>query len=354
MSTTPISAFGVTPPTRGYPSNKMSLAPGADYHIPSGTWSIFCEGGNIAIQQLDQVSLIWRVIGQGENQLTYLTSDGKNYRVVNQTGCVVGAYLTNAGTGYTSAPAVTVPASSGATLFPVVSASVHMVNTTVTVNSSGTNYTYAPMVMFDAPGINGLQATGHATLSAGVISIVVDNQGGGYTFTPNVYLINDSRDTTGAGAIATATLTGAGTIAAVLVRNFGLPVSAVPTVTFTGGGGTGAAATAILNYVISAYTVTSAGSGYVGNVLVTGFMPPISASNTNPSVQANLISQTQAWIQASLWTSSSLTATGQTVFAGGNYPGVPTGFVLGWSNGSAAQVSFTGSGVTDTVTILPV
>lgn len=354
MSTTPLAALGVVPPTRGYPSNKWTLPPGCDFHIPSGTWAIFSEGQQISVQQLDQVALIWRPIGQGENQLTYLNSDGKNYRVANQTGCVVGAYLTNAGSGYTSAPTVTA-AAGGATFLAITSAQPHMVGTSVTVLSNGTNYTFAPIVVFDAPPNGGLQATGYATLSAGVISIVVTNQGGGYQSTPSVYLINDARDSTGGGASAVCTLTGAGTIAAVVTKNFGTVLSAVPALTFTGGGGSGTAATAILNYVVSAYTVTSAGSGYAGNVLVTGVMPPIVASNTNPSVQSNLVSQTQAWIQASLWGgSSSLTATGQTVFSGGNFTGVPTGFVMGWSNGSAAQVSFTGSGVVDTVYILPV
>jgi hypothetical protein len=355
MGTNPIAAFGVSPPTRGLPTNLITLTPGTDYHIPSGTWQIYSQGQYISIQQRDQITRLWQTIGAGADGVSYINSDGVNYRVVNQTGCVVGAYLTNAGTGYTSAPTVSAGTTSAASFTAITSAQNHMVSTSVTVTSSGTGYTYDPIVVFDAPPINGLQATGYATLTSGVITVTVVNQGGGYTNAPNVYFINDSRDSTGQGASAVCTLTGAGTIAAVITNDFGNPVSAVPSITFTGGGGSSAAATAILNYVISAYTVTSAGSGYAGNVIVTAMMPPINASNTNPSVQANLLQQSQAWIQASLWGgSSSLTATGQTVFSGGNYPGVPTGFVMGWSNGSAAQVSFTGSGVTDTVSILPV
>jgi hypothetical protein len=108
-------------------------------------------------------------------------------------------------------------------------------------------------------------------------------------------------------------------------------------------------------YVVNAYTVTSAGSGYSGNVLVTGLQPPIVGSNTNPVVQDNLVQWRQAWIGASLWGgSSSLTATGQTVYDGGLFASVPTGYVMGYASGSAAQVTFTGSGKVDSVNILPV
>jgi len=348
--TTIFGALGVTPSLRGQPTNIWTLQAGNARLIPAGTWLI-STGGYISIQEYDAIAQIWRPIGNHATGPDYINSDGVNYRLANQTGCVVGAYLTNAGTGYTSAPTVTVPSSSGAVLKAIVGG---LVNTSVTVVNAGTSYVYPPIVAFDAPPAGGIQATGYCTLSSGTVSTVtVTNQGAGYTNNPNVYLINDSRDTTGSGATATATLTGSQTIGAIVVTDFGSPVSAVPAITISGGAGSSGAATALMAYVISSYTVTSAGSGYVGNVLVTGFAAPISASGTNPAIQTSLVKQRQCWIAASI-NSTALTATGQTVYDGGIFPVVPTGYVMGWSNGSAAQVSFTGSGTTDTAVILPV
>lgn len=341
---------------RGQPSNVVTLQAGNAQLIPAGTWCVQPSGLRyINVQQLDPITNIWRSIG-ALTGYTYLQSDGVNFRLANQTGCVVGAYLTNAGTGYTSAPTVTVPAASGAALTAVVNTNAHLVNTSPTIVNGGANYVYPPIVAFSAPPAGGVQATGYATLTSGAVSsITVRDQGAGYTSAPTIFLVNDPRDTKGANASATCTLTGAGTIGAILVTDFGNPVVAVPAITISGGGGASGAATAVLEYVISAYTVTSAGSGYAGNVLVTGLSVPYTGSGTNPTIQSNLVNWRQCWIDASLWGgSSSLTATGQTVYDGGLFPTVPKGYVSGWSNGSAAQVSFTGSGVTDTVIVLPV
>lgn len=346
---------GVGANLRGQPSNILTLQAGNTQLIPAGTWGIQPSALRyINLQQMDQITGIWRTIG-ALSTYAYVNSDGNNYRVANQTGCVVGAYLTNAGSAYTSAPTVTVPATSGAKLNAVAMTAAHLVNTSPTITNGGSNYVYAPIVSFAAPPAGGVQASGFATLASGAVSsITVTNQGAGYTSPPIIFMVNDPRDTAGGGAMATCTLTGAGTIGAVLVTDFGSPVSVVPTITFAGGGGTAGAATAVMELVMSAYTITSGGSGYVGNVLVTGLSTPYTGSGTNPTIQSNLVNWRQCWIDASLWSSSSLTATGQTVYDGGLFPTYPKGYVLGWSNGSAAQVAFTGSGVTDTVIMLAV
>lgn len=347
---------GVSANLRGQPSNVLTLQAGNTQLIPPGTWGIQPSALRyINVQQYDPITTIWRTVG-ALSTYTYVLSDGNNYRVANQTGCVVGAYMTNAGTAYTSAPTVTVPASSGAKLMPVWSATAHLVGTSPTITTGGSNYVYAPIVAFSAPPAGGVQATGFATITSGAVSsITVTNQGGGYTSAPTIFLVNDPRDTAGGSAAATCSLTGANTLAAILVTDFGSPVSAVPAITISGGGGSSAAATAVLEYVVTSYTVTSAGSGYAGNVLVLGYSIPTTGSGTNPTVQSNFVNWRQVAIAASLWGgSSSLTATGQTVYDGGLSANVPTGYVMGWSNGSAAQVTFTGSGVTDTVLMLAV
>ena len=139
-----------------------------------------------------------------------------------------------------------------------------------------------------------------------------------------------------------------------VVTNHGTAVTSVPTLTFTGGGyTTQAAGTAIMCFTTTAYTVTSAGSGYVGNVLVTGLggFPATSPSYTNTYIQSLLVRQRPASYGAGL-SSTAVTTAGATLYDGGIFPGVPTGYVSGFSTGSAAQVSFAVGGVTDTVLLI--
>ncbi len=115
--------------------------------------------------------------------------------VVSQDGVVVWIYLTSEGSGYVTQPTVTF--SSGAA---TAVAKVHidtLVVSTITVTAGGTGYTSAPVVTItDASGV-GAQAV--AQISGGaVVAVTVTHYGSGYT---------------------------------------------APTVSFNGGGGTGATAT---------------------------------------------------------------------------------------------------------------
>ena len=78
-----------------------------------------------------------------------------------------------------------------------------------------------------------------------VTSIAVTAGGSGYTSAPTVTITNDSTDTTGAGATATAVLTG-DAVTSVTITASGSGFTEAPTITFSGGGGTGAAATATI------------------------------------------------------------------------------------------------------------
>lgn len=348
---------GVVPSARGQATTVISLSAGQSEIIPAGSWGVG-TGLYSEVQEYDPVTGIWRNIGNDSGSTyKWLNSDGVNFRVANQTGCCVGALVTTAGAGYTSAPVITDNGGT-ATYQAVVGGAV---NTSITIANGGRNYTYPPQILFAAPSNPGVQATATCTISAGAINAVtVVNQGAGYTNAPVISVVNDPRDTTGTGAVLSCILTGAGTITAILVTNHGTPVTSVPTLTFTGGGSTsGAAATAIMCFTTTAYTVTSAGSGYVGNVLVTGLggFPATSPSYTNTYIQSLLVRQRPAFYGAAL-SATAVTATGQTLYDGGIFPGVPTGYVAGFSGGvnaaasSAALVSFAVGGVTDTVLVI--
>lgn len=349
---------GVTGSLRGQATNILNLAAGQVAYIPAGKWYLEC-GPYTTYQEYDIITGIWRSIGNDTRASRWVNSDGANFRVANQTGCVIGALLTNKGSGYTSVPTV-VDATTGAIYLAILGP---VVNTSVTVTNGGTGYAYPPVVTFSAPPQPGVQATGHCTLTSGVVtSVTVDDQGAGYTVTPTITFTNDPREglngvSIGQNASATATTTGAGTIGAIVVLDHGNPVTSIPTITVSGGGGASGAATCIMCWTITAYTVTTSGTGYTGVVEVTGLggFPATAAAYVNPGIQANLLRSRRASILAALATTfANITATGQTVYDGGIYPGVPS--LLAVANSpittAAALVAAVG-GANDTYRLFP-
>lgn len=342
---------GVVPSARGQATTVMSLPAASSTIIPAGSWGVG-TGLYSSLQEFDPVTGIWRNIGNDSGTtFRWINSDGVNFRVANTTGQVVGVLITTAGAGYTSAPVITDNGGTGVYQAVVGGA----VSTATTIVNGGSSYTYPPLIVISAPGNPGVQATATCTISAGAVNAVtIVNQGAGYTSAPVFSVINDPRDTTGKNASITGVLTGAGTITAVLVVNGGTAVTSVPTLTFTGGGFTTVAVgTAIMCFTTTAYTVTSAGSGYSGNVLITGLggFPTSSPSYTNTYIQSLLVRQRPAQY-AGVIAAGGISATGQTLYDGGIFPGVPTGYVAGFATGSAAQVSFAVGGQTDTVLLI--
>lgn len=321
---------GVSPTLRGQPTNNYALQAGEVMKIPAGGWML-ALGKYSSYQVFDPITGIWRTIGSGglNGKAFHVQSDGVNHRISNQTGCAVGALITNAGTGYTSAP--TVAASAGASVWQAVVGGA--VNTTVTVPNGGAGYVYPPQVMFSAPPSPGIQAAGHCAISGGVVTgVTVDQQGAGYTSAPTITFFNDDRDTTGANASATAVLTGAGTITGLLCTDHGTPLAAVPTLAFTGGGGASAAATAIMCWCIVSIAF-SGGTGYtVGAGAVKFSAVPMytagTAIYTNPATQVDLVRMREAIIYSPTTATGAPTATGQVTLDGGIYQNVPTSIVV--------------------------
>lgn len=331
-------AAGIYPTPRGQPTQVFDLQPGLTRIIPAGTWNLSLDGFS-CFQEYDPITSLWLTIGGEATTLKYVNSDGYNYRAANLQGCIVGANVTVAGSGYTAAAAPTVSfvGSASAAATAIIGGAV---NTSVTVTNGGSNYTWAPLVFFDAPPIGaGYQATGTSAItSAAVSSVTVNNQGAGYTNVPNIYFINDPRDTTGVGASAVATLTGAGTVTQLIVTNQGTPASTgLPTISFSTGS---AAATPIMVRSIGGIGLTNAGSGYTGNVLIQAYGNGLTGSTnvlTNPKWTTGLVRTRVASIQAGVTTSTALTSAGTSVFDGGIFAGTgPTAFVMG------ALLPFTG------------
>lgn len=358
-------AAGIYPTPRGQPSMAFDLQAGASRLIPAGTWMID-TGPSTCIQEFDPVQGQWiSPGGDGAQGPQYVNSDGFNYRAINLSGCIVGAAVTTAGSGYSSAtpPVVSFTNAASAAATAIVGGAV---STVVTVTNGGSGYLWAPVVFLDSPPIGaGYQATATCTISAGAVNAVtVNNQGAGYTNVPALYFINDPRDTVGSAATAVATLTGAGTVTQLIVTNIGTPNTTLqPTITFSSGS---AAAFPLMVRVVGGLgTLTNIGSGYTGNVLIQAYGTGYTgAANvlTNPKWTTNLVRTRTASLQAGVQTATSLTSAGASLFDGGIFAGSsPTIFVNG------AFLPFTGVTVdfvavptltwvnpTDTLTLQPV
>jgi len=351
------SGPGLIPSLKGVTTNVVNLSSGQCQTISPAGWYMINTGLYTTVQQYDPITGIWRNIGNGDHEGggKYYYSDGVNYRLANQTGAVVGALLTNAGSGYTSAPTVT--ASAGSSIWRAVVGGA--VNTTITVTNGGTNYTYPPQVQFAAPPAGGVQATGYSVLTGSAVSsVVVTNQGAGYASAPTVVFVNDPREgvngvTQGYNAAAVATLTGAGTVTAVLCLDHGQGgLTSLPTLAFGGGGGASAAATAIMCWSITSYTAGTAGVGLAGSVAQVSAedaFPTTAAAYTNPYTQSQLVRTRQANIKAPI-SSGGITATGQVVIDGGVYTSSPTPLVIPTASvvTTAPVITFALGGQTDT------
>ena len=323
---------GVTPSLKtGF--NRCSLAPGETWLIQPAGWYYIKPGLYTCVQQYDPILETWVGIGGGgayNANDKYFWSDGVNYRLANLTGCVVGALLTNHGSGYTSAPTVSISGQNS--IWRAVLGG--LINTTIVVTNAGTNYTYPPLIAIAAPPAGGIQATAYATLTSGQVSgITVVNQGGGYSSPPAISIINDPREGVnnvplGYGAAAVCTLTGAGTIAGVVCVDPGSDsLTSVPSLVFSGGGGSSAAATAIMCWSILSYTPT-AGTGFTGPSLLSGLdaFPTAASAYLNPAIESQWVTTRPASILMPE-SAGAPTATGAVFYDGGIYTSVPTPLV---------------------------
>ena len=127
------------------------------------------------------------------------------------------------------------------------------------------------------------------------------------------------------GAAAVATLTGSGTITGLLCLDHGAGgQTSVPTLTFSGGGGSSAAATAIMCFTVTAYTVTTAGTGFTAPIIVSidNFPTAATTAESQNFLRARFVSGA-CWIKGAV-SAGALTATGQVVYDGGIHSAVPT------------------------------
>jgi phage tail sheath protein FI len=153
------------------------------------------------------------------------------------TNSITSVPLSTGGTGYITAPAITIPAPPVAGTIPVIA-----------VTNGGTAYANGASValVFTGGGGTGLAAT--AEIAGGIVlSVTVSNAGSGYTSAPTVTnpaggtgaVFAPVVSTGGIQATATATLT-ADSVTSILITNPGSGYYAAPVATIAAGPGVGA------------------------------------------------------------------------------------------------------------------
>jgi hypothetical protein len=237
----PVQLVGAAPQPA---TNVITLGYGEAFPVPPGEWMI----AGAPMQWLDPVSGQWLFAGAtaysaGSTAVSegYVHSDGQNLRVVNPQGIATGATVTAAGSGYVQAT-TTVTSSNSSTWTAVVGGAISL-----TLGTGGSGYTIPPVVLISAPPSPGLQATAVATVSGGIVTgFTIVNAGAGYTTAPTVLIVANPYDPNYGSivnATATASLTGSGTVTAVLCTNYGAPGASAPTLTINGVGSSATAAT---------------------------------------------------------------------------------------------------------------
>ncbi|MCY2941885.1 MAG: autotransporter-associated beta strand repeat-containing protein [Planctomycetota bacterium] len=180
-------------------------------------------------------------------------------------GSINSITINNVGTGYTSAPTVTMLAPGQATAgAPVINFGPGGSNlgtiTAIPVATAGSGYTTAPIVTISGGGLtaSGKNATATATILNGfVTAIKITNPGSGYTQAPTVNIQAPGQALAGSVGIAS------GRIISIPVSAAGSGYTTAPIVSISAGGGTGAAAVAnMVNGVVTSITITNGGSGY--------------------------------------------------------------------------------------------
>jgi hypothetical protein len=161
--------------------------------------------------------------------------------VANPSGTVT-AITTVPGSGYTSAPVVTLsaPQIAGGVQATAVANMAGSSITSAAVAAGGTGYTSAAITFTAAPG--GTAATGTVQVTDGAVTgITITSGGSGYTTAPTAVITGN-----GSGATAGAITLSSTTVASITVTSGGTGYTSAPTVTLTGGGGTGASGTAVV------------------------------------------------------------------------------------------------------------
>jgi hypothetical protein len=241
---------------------------------------------------------------------------------ISNGGTVTAITRTASGTAYTSAPSVAISAPTTAGGVQATATCSIATTSGSTLASGGTGYTVGDTLTVSGGTFTSAATFTVATVSAGVVTSLTFVQGGFYTAFPS----NPASTTGGTGTGCTINLSTGVLQSTFTITNAGSGYVEQPTVTFSGGGGSGAAAYATVG---SATTIKS-----IGQILDfatdsgTGFRVVTSGTLSTNYWQALSIGSTPAL------RSSGATSSSQIHTAG-------TGSILLGTNGGVTQAAVT-------------
>ena len=197
---------------------------------------------------------------------------------ISNGGTVTAITRTAAGSGYTSAPTVTIspPTTAGGVQ---ATATIGLLIFSFTIANGGTGYTSGDVLTL-VGGTGTAQTFTVTGVSGGVVTSVSAASFGNYSVAPS----SPASTSGGTGSGCTINLTGVGIQVSFTITNAGSGYVEQPTVTFSGGGGSGAAAYATvgLNTVIRSLGASGTAS--------LDFHTPASATNTVPALRLRDVS----------------------------------------------------------------
>lgn len=340
-------------------SDRVALAPGEIFLLPAGNWLVSL-GGYMVLQYKDPVTSGW-VNGAGAafTRTQYVTADGYNVRIANLTGCVVGANIVNAGSGYVQASTsiTAIGGFNGAvpTFLPIVGGALAQSGSfTLSPTTSGAGYGVAPQIVIPPPppasnnpnGVGGMSASAYAVIASGTISAIsITNQGAGYPVAPPVAVVPSPFDPNLSVGITAATislsLVGTGSICGVICTNNGSPLPSgglnSVTLALAGAGSSGSLSAIIMQTIVSG-SVSGPGVGYGTaefGVTTIGGVPAASAIAVSPAGLRLSWLPRPAQIGITSANTSVSAGSPAVVYDGGLFLGTPT-IMVGAPAGAAA------------------
>jgi hypothetical protein len=203
------------------------------------------------------------------------------------TGTVTALTSTSVGGGYSSAPTVTLSAPTESVTGSATASFGAGGVTSIAVNTAGLNYFSAPTITIPAPSGSG-RASATATVTGGAVTAFAITSGGS-----NYSLVSPNTvpavTVTGGTTNATATASLGLALNSVLVSSGTQVYSAAPTVAITGGGATTAAtANAVLTGgLVTRISLTNGGFGYTSIPTLTFSGGTVTTAGTAPSAVVN-------------------------------------------------------------------
>ena len=248
----------------------------------------FTSKATAPIFENDLTGAEWTVAAEVRAGAVVLVLTAPDQVVVGDT--VESVIITSPGSGYAADPIVRIAGPPGGLGTRAYGTAVKASSVdSVTITTEGSGYTAVPTVTFGPPP-SGTTATGAAVGKGSVHSVTVTNPGSGHRWPspgnpgqlvvdapavhfpqPAAWAILPSGNTGAQGRVVLQT-----GVKSITITNSGSGYTSAPSVSFIGGGGSGAAATATLqNGRVVEVRMTNTGSGYTGVPLISFSAAPI-------------------------------------------------------------------------------